>query len=156
MAGRGDRARRPFWLHQVVEYLIGLVLIAQGLQSPAPVLPTLAGGLVLVNAAITEGPLSAFRLVGRRFHRVLDVVVIAMVVVATFQPWVDVDPVSRFVLGMIAAVLCSVWFYTDFAEKAERKQRQAQAAGERAEQIGRSAGRLAGNAVTQWRRRQES
>ncbi|HEY3484209.1 MAG TPA: hypothetical protein VGK49_02440 [Ilumatobacteraceae bacterium] len=155
MVNRGDRARRPFWLHQVVEYLVGLVLIAQGLQSPAPVLPTLAGGLVLVNAAITEGPLSAFKFVGRRFHRVLDIVVIALVLVATFQPWVEVDAVSRLVLGMIAAVLASVWFYTDFAEKAERDQRRAQAASDRAEQIGRSAGRLAGNAVTQWRRRQD-
>jgi hypothetical protein len=119
------------------------------------VLPTLAGGLVLVNAAVTDGPLSAFKLVGRRFHRVLDVVVIAMVVVATFQPWVEVDPVSRIVLGMIAVVLGSVWFYTDFAERAERKERRAAAAGDRAEQIGRSAGRVAGSAVTQWRRRQE-
>ena len=147
---------RPFWLHQIVEYVIGLVLIAQGLQSPAPVLPTLAGGLVVVNAAITVGPLAAFRLVGRRVHRVLDLVVIALIALATFQPWVEVDAVSRLVMGMIGVVLASAWFYTDFAERAERRQRREQAAGDRAEHVGRSAGRLAGGMVTQWRRRQES
>ena len=25
---------RPFWIHQLVEYLIGVALVAQGLQSP--------------------------------------------------------------------------------------------------------------------------
>ena len=59
---RDDRVLRPFWLHQAAEYLIGLVLVAQGLQSPTPVVPALAGGLVLVNAACVDGPLGAFRL----------------------------------------------------------------------------------------------
>jgi hypothetical protein len=30
------RAKRPFWMHQLVEYVLGIVLIAQGLQSPTP------------------------------------------------------------------------------------------------------------------------
>ena len=60
-----ERVRRPFWLHQAAEYLIGLVLVAQGLQSPTPLVPTLAGGVVIVNAAVVEGPLGAFRLVPR-------------------------------------------------------------------------------------------
>ena len=47
-----------------------------------------------------------------------------------------------------------VWFYSDFAEKQARKERRASAAtGDRGVDLGRSAGRLAGNAVTAWRRR---
>ena len=47
-----------------------------------------------------------------------------------------------------------VWFYSDFAEKQARKERRAAVAtGDRGADLGRTAGRLAGNAVTAWRRR---
>jgi hypothetical protein len=144
---------RPFWLHQLVEYVIGIVLIAQGLQGPEPLLPALAGGLVIVNAAITAGPLSAFRIIGRRTHRVLDVVVIVLVLAAALQPWVEADIGSRIVMFGIAVVLGFVWWYTDFAERAARRDRRAAAAGQRSDDLGRNAGRLAGSAVSAWRRR---
>jgi hypothetical protein len=150
-----DRARRPFWLHQLAEYVIGLILVGQGLQGPEPLVPALTGGVVLLNAAIAIGPLAAFRLVGRRLHRMLDVVVIAIVVLAAIQPWADVDVGTRAVMVGVAVVYAFVWFYSDFAEKAERTQRRAALAGERSEQIGRSAGRVAGSAVTAWRRREK-
>ena len=79
---RDDRVLRPFWLHQAAEYLIGLVLVAQGLQSLDPVVPTLAGGLVILNAAVVDGPLGAFRLFSRRAHRIVDLVVIGVLVAA--------------------------------------------------------------------------
>ena len=149
-----DRARRPFWLHQVVEYIIGLILVAQGLQGPEPLVPAVVGGVVLLNAAVAIGPLGAFRLVGRRLHRVLDLVAIGVVVAAAVQPWVDVDVGTRAIMIAIAVVYGFVWFYSDFAEKQARQQRRAAAAtGDRGEDLGRTAGRLAGNAVTAWRRR---
>ena len=86
---------RPFWMHQLVEYIIGLILVATGLQDPEPLVPAVVGGVVLLNAAVAIGPLGAFRLVGRRLHRVVDLVVIAFVVVAAIQPWVDVDVGTR-------------------------------------------------------------
>lgn len=149
-----DRARRPFWLHQLVEYIIGLILVAQGLQGPEPLVPAVVGGVVLLNAAVAIGPLGAFRLVGRRLHRVLDLVAIGIVVAASVQPWVDVDVGTRAIMIAIAFVYGFVWFYSDFAEKQERKQRRAaMAKGDRVEDLGRTAGRFAGNAVTAWRRR---
>ena len=149
-----DRAMRPFWLHQLVEYIIGLILVATGLQGPEPVVPAVVGGVVLLNAAVTTGPLSAFRLVGRRVHRVVDLVVIAFVFFAAVQPWVDVDIGTRAIVIGVAIVYAFVWFYSDFAEKQARQQRRAAAAtGDRGADLGRSAGRLAGNAVTAWRRR---
>ena len=51
----GERALRPFWIHQLVEYIIGLALIGQGMQDPQPLVPTAAGVLVLVNAAAVRG-----------------------------------------------------------------------------------------------------
>jgi len=148
-----DRARRPFWLHQLVEYIIGLILVATGLQGPEPLVPAVVGGVVLLNAAVAIGPLGAFRLVGRRLHGVVDLVVIAFVVVAAVQPWVEVDIGTRAIMIAIAFVYGFVWFYSDFAEKQARQQRRAAATGDRGEDLGRTAGRLAGNAVTAWRRR---
>ena len=144
---------RPFWLHQLVEYLIGLILVAQGLQGPEPLVPAVAGGVVLLNAAVAIGPLGAFRLVGRRLHRVLDLFAIGVVVAAAVQPWVDVDVGTRAIMIAIAVVYGFVWFYSDFAEKQARQQRRVAATGDRGEDLGRTAGRLAGNAVTAWRRR---
>jgi hypothetical protein len=153
MADRSERARRPFWLHQAVEYLLGIVLVMQGLQMPEPLVPAAAGVLVLLNAATAIGPLSAFRLAGRRAHRIADLVVIAVIVALSVQPWLSIDAGNRGLMLVVAAVLGVVWWYTDFAEKAERAQRRAAAAGPRSEAIGRSAGRLAGGAVSGWRRR---
>ena len=148
-----DRARRPFWLHQLVEYIIGLILVATGLQGPEPLVPAVVGGVVLLNAAVAIGPLGAFRLVGRRLHGVVDLVVIAFVVVAAVQPWVEVDIGTRAIMIAIAFVYGFVWFYSDFADKQARQQRRVAATGDRGEDLGRTAGRLAGNAVTAWRRR---
>jgi hypothetical protein len=146
---------RPFWVHQAVEYVIGIVLVMQGLQGPEPLVPALAGGLIVLNAACTVGPLSAFRVFDRRTHRLIDIVVIVLLLVAAVQPWVSVDVGSRLILVAIAVVLGFVWFYTDFAERAARRDRRSQVAGNRGEDIGRRVGRLAGGAVTGWRRRQE-
>ena len=49
------------------------------------------GLLIILNAAITIGPAGAFRLVNRKVHRVLDIVVIVILTVSVFQTWVEVD-----------------------------------------------------------------
>jgi hypothetical protein len=139
-----ERVRRPFWLHQGAEYLIGLVLVAQGLQSPTPLIPSLAGALVIVNAAIVDGPLGAFRLVPRRLHRTLDVVVIATLAVAAALPWLDVDNTSRLLMLAVAALLAYVWWHSSFEPPASR------AAGppvDRSEAVGRAAGKVVGGAA---------
>ena len=73
-------ARFPFWLHQLAEYLLGTLLIVQGAhlgEGGGPV--SIGGGLVIVAlAALSDGPLGLVRWVGRGFHRVLDVVVAAL------------------------------------------------------------------------------
>ena len=135
-------------MHQLVEYVLGGVLIAQGLQSPQPVLPSIAGGLIVLNTTVVQGAtLSAFRLVGRQTHRVLDVVVIAAIVVAAVQPFVDVDPGARIVMGGIAAVLVFVWMQTTFTMKTKKTRAPITAENGRSDEVGRLAGRAVANGV---------
>lgn len=139
---------RPFWIHQFAEYLIGIALVSQGLQDTEPLLPTVAGAVVVVNAAIVTGPLGAFRVIGRRQHRWLDIGVMLAIAVGALQPWVDVTSSGRAVMLVILLPLGFLWFYTDWAERPRRKDRRAAAAGPTGEQVGKTAGRLAGTAYT--------
>ena len=147
-----DRAMRPFWIHQLAEYLIGIALVAQGFQDPEPLVPAVAGVLVMTNAAVVRGPLGAFRLVGRRVHRWLDVVVMAAVLFGALQPWLPVEITGRAVMLIILVPLGFLWFYTDWAERRQRKERRVDNAGQTGEQVGRSAGRLAANAYVAGRK----
>jgi len=150
-----EGAQRPFWMHQVVEYLIGIVLIGAAIQAPEPVVPAVMGGLVVMNAAIARGPASAFPLVSRTVHRWLDVVVMLLLVAAAFQPAFDVDSTGRLLLCGIAFVMFFIWLNSDFAEKAiskKNKQQVKQARQERlarpqSEEIGKKAGRVVGSGV---------
>ena len=149
-----ERALRPFWMHQVVEYVIGLMLISAAFQSPTPGPASAVGVLIIVNAAIAIGPAGAFRLVPRRIHRWCDVVLMGIVAAIAVQPWVESDGTSRLMIGAIAFVLFFVWFHTDFDVREDRKARRAARAKPSNEQRGRQAGRVVGdsvNAVKRWR-----
>lgn len=148
-----DRVQRPFWLHQLAEYLIGFSMVAVSVQLPTPVVPVALGGLVIVNAAIVNGPMSAFDVVSRKVHRWIDVVLIAAIAVVAVLPWFDIDVSSRSILLLIAAVLAVVWWYSSFETRPERGARRVRDASERADEIGRRAGRLVGDGVNAWRRR---
>lgn len=142
-------------MHQVVEYLIGIVLIGAAFQAPEPVVPSMMGGLVVMNAAIAKGPASAFPLISRTVHRWLDVVVILLLVAAAFQPVFDVDSTGRLLLCGIAFVMFFIWLNSDFAEKATSKEnkklvkqaRQERLARPQSEEIGKKAGRVVGGGV---------
>jgi hypothetical protein len=137
--------KRAFWIHQLAEYVLGGALIAQGLQSLTPVVPSVAGALVMLNAACAKGGLSAFRLVPKRTHRVLDLVVIGIVVFGAVQPFVSLDAAGRLTMLGVAAVLFVVWRQSDFAEKVPRSAIAAE--GGRSTEIGRLAGRAVGDGV---------
>ncbi len=134
-------------MHQIVEYMFGGVLVAQGLQSPEPLAPALAGLLVLANAATVRGAaLSAFRLTSRRTHRALDLVVIAAVVVLAVQPWIEVDDGTRVVMIGIAVVLGFVWWRSSFTERV-RASAAAPGDDDPSVRMGRAAGRLVGDGI---------
>jgi hypothetical protein len=145
-----SKGKRPFWAHQLVEYILGGALVAAGLQSPTPVVPAVVGGVIMAHAAVTRGPLGAFRVISRGLHRVLDLPIIAFEIVAAVQPWVSVDAGSRVVVGGIAAAHLFVWWQSNFAER--RKRNSIAAEGGRSTEVGRIAGRLVGNGVNAVRR----
>ncbi|MDP9464240.1 MAG: hypothetical protein M3P52_06425 [Actinomycetota bacterium] len=142
--------KRPFWMHQLVEYILGGALVAAGLQSPTPLLPSVVGGIVMLHAAITIGPLSAFRVITRGVHRAIDVVVIAVELLVGIQPWISLDSGTRIIVVCIAFVHVYVWWQTSFAERA--KTSPVSAEGGRSTEVGRIAGRLVGNGVNAVRR----
>ena len=161
-----ERVRRPFWTHQLIEYLLGIGLISVAIQMPQPAVPAVLGLVIILNAAITKGAAGAFSWAGKRLHRQLDLVVMVLLVVGAVQPWVSIDNTSRLLLGAVAFVLWFVWFHTDFTEKVPRAQRKAakdakaaQAGGSErptSEQLGRGAGRVVGGGVNSLKRWKDS
>jgi hypothetical protein len=138
-------AKRVFWLHQAAEYVLGIVLVAAATQTPKPLYPALAGGLVIVNAAIADGPLGAYRLVGRRLHRVLDWVVVAVLAVGAVMP--GPDALARMALGGMAIVLGVLAWQTQYGARpapVDPSSPPTTAAGAKAASWGRAAGRMAG------------
>lgn len=144
---------RPFWIHQVAEYLIGLALVAQGVQDAEPLVPAVAGALVVVNAAVTRGPVGAFKWVGRRSHRWVDLAILLALVAGAAQPWIDITTGGRLVLLIMLAPLGFLWFYTDWAERPARRDRRVTQAGPTSDSVGRAAGRAVGTAYGTWRNR---
>jgi len=138
-----DRAQRPFWIHQLTEYLIGFALIVFGFQDTDPTVPAVAGIVVLVNGAIVRGPFGAFKAVGRGLHRYLDLGIMAFLVGAAVQPWFPVSQLGRLVLVGVVIPFAFGWWYTDWAERSGRKQRRSGQAGAGSEEIGKTAGRYA-------------
>lgn len=135
-----SRGWRPFWLHQVGEYLLGFVLISVGVQSLEPTVPVLAGGLIVVNAALVDGPLGAFRAMKRRQHRIFDVVVMAVLLLLAVLPVFPVDNATRLIMLVIVGAMLFLWLSTNFAERPVRPTGTVRA--DRSESIGRTAGRL--------------
>src|SRR4051794_17215450 len=66
----------PFWVHQVVELLLGILLLVQGARTGEhTVLLVSLGAVLLLLALCSDGALGAWPWIGRRLHRILDLVV---------------------------------------------------------------------------------
>ena len=145
-----ERVRRPFWMHQLVEYILGFALIMTSIQQPEPRIPALMGLVILLNAAIVAGPAGAFKLVPRWLHKYLDLGVIALLLLMAVQPWWEVDPTGKLIMAMIAVVMFFIWFHSDFSAPVDRKvakARKAEAKAQRAPMDSASVGKTAGRAV---------
>jgi hypothetical protein len=146
-------------MHQLVEYILGVALVGGGLQSPEPLVPSVLGGIVILYAACTRGSLSAFRLLDRRWHRVLDPVIVGLQLVGAAQPWISVDNGTRIVIAAIAAVHLIVWLGTSYTEKSKPSKSSSPRSGpgpmadaDLSTRVGRSAGRMVGGGVKAYRR----
>ncbi|MEZ5274149.1 MAG: hypothetical protein R2694_17950 [Ilumatobacteraceae bacterium] len=146
--------KRPFWMHQAVEYLLGLALVASAMRNPTPVVPSIAGGVIVLWAALTSGALGART---SRCDKVGDPVLDGLLLVAAFQPWWSVESSARMLTAAIAVVHLFVWFQSRYDERKKKPAGSKSASsGDRATDLGRAAGRLVGNGVNAVRRTRES
>jgi hypothetical protein len=147
----------PFWIHQIVEYGIGVMLIFQAVQSPRPVIPLFAGLAVVLLAATADGPAACFHAVSRPIHRVLDYIVAAAFLVAAIVFGSSMGGAGQILLVLGALALGVLTLRSDYRPKAARRA-QTKATldamgSDRAEEIGRSAGRIAARGVQEYRKR---
>ena len=147
----------PFWIHQIVEYGIGALLAYQAIHSPRPVVPLLAGLVVVMLAATADGPAACFHLVSRPFHRVLDLVVAAGLLVTALLFGDAMGGAGQFMLVLGALALGGLTLRSDYRAKATRRAEAAArrhlTGSARAEEIGRTAGRWVGKGVQGYRKR---
>lgn len=145
--------KRGFWAHQFVEYLLGIGAIATGAQSPKPLYPCLAGALLLLNGASTEGPLAAFKLIPRRLHRFGDIAVILFMVIAAVVAHREIDSAGRVVLVGLAIVHTFVTLRTDYSKRAKKNpEDRLDLRSMDREEMGRLAGHVSGKAYKAVRR----
>lgn len=119
---------RPYWLHQVAEYVVGLILLlAVARLDGAERVPLIIGGvLVLVNAAISGPPAGCLHLVPRRVHRWTDIGVIVALVVLPIV-FADNAPATVWIAMYGAAVvLAVVRLTTDYRTPVPRKRAEPQ------------------------------
>jgi hypothetical protein len=139
-------------MHQFVEYIIGGAMLVSGVQSATPVMPVVMGAAIVIHTASTKGPFSAFRLIHRSLHRMIDPVLVGLTVVAALQPWVRVDSNAKVIMFLVAVVHLFVWWQSSFTERVKRPPAVAAGSG-RSEEFGRMAGRVAAAGVRKWRDR---
>lgn len=106
---------RGFWLHQLVEYAIAIMLIMMSAQTRQPLAPALFGIALLINVAVADGAMSAFKLLSRRVHRYIDWAIIIGCLVSTVI--FDIDATGRLALLGVALVLAVISLGTNFAKR---------------------------------------
>ena len=104
-------------MHQVAEYVIGAAFVAQGVQSPTPTVPTILGGVVMLNTACAKGPLAAFRIFAPKVHRILDWVVVAIIALAATLPMFSIESGTRLIIGAFGVALGFISWQSDYTVK---------------------------------------
>ena len=132
MAGTHDHAadhaavgRVPFWIHQLVELLLGMLLLVQGARTGehTAVLVTL-GGLLLLLALCSEGALAAWPWIGRRLHRVLDLVAAAVLALSPLALGLD-HLLPIVILEVAAAAMVWLALRTEWRTPVKRSRTRA-------------------------------
>jgi hypothetical protein len=137
--------KRPFWMHQLVEYVLAVGLVFAGAHSPKPAVPAIGGVLVALNAAVVDGPWSAFHGFPRSIHRIFDwVIAVGMLLTGILFSGLF-DSASRGLTLMMGFVLAFVAWQSDYTKKPRRSQVSTQ--GGRHVEVSRLAGRGAAHTI---------
>ena len=131
MAGEHDRSPAglvPFWAHQLAEMLLGGLLLVEGARTGEHTAVLVGmGSLLLLLALMSDGALGAWPWIGRRLHRVLDLVAAAALAVSPLV--LSLDAVLPVVILEVAA-LGMLWLAlrTNWTVRARRSARTRSAA----------------------------
>lgn len=110
---------RGFWLHQIVEYLIAAALILMSAQSDYPIVTSVFGIALLINVTITDGPLSAYKIISRLVHRIIDWLYVIALLVGSIA--LDIDQSTRTTLFGVAIALVVIALSTNYTKKVFRR-----------------------------------
>ena len=110
---------RGFWLHQIVEYLIAGALILMSAQSDSPIVTSAFGIALLINVTITDGPLSAYKIISRLVHRIIDWLYVIALLVGSIA--LDIDQSTRTTLFGVAIALVVIALSTNYTKKVFRR-----------------------------------
>ena len=108
-------AGRGFWLHQIVEYLIAAALILMSAQSDYPIVTSAFGIGLLINVTITDGPLSAYKIISRQVHRIIDWLYVVALIVGAIA--LEIDQSTRTTLFGVAIALVVIALTTNYTKR---------------------------------------
>lgn len=115
--GNGRRAL-PFWVHQALEYALGVILVEAAFHVRGTMTPIMIGiaASYIALAALSHGPLGALRVLGRGVHRVIDVVLLALVALSPLLALHHMDLVGVAMVELSALVLARLVWSTRYAD----------------------------------------
>ena len=154
----------PFWLHQLVEYLLAIVVALAAARSDLPAVVLGAALLLGALAATADAPLAARRLVSRPHHHIADWTVAAVLVVVGVALRNSLGGNGAFwmiVSGVLVAILA---LRTDYSPPISLRSRlrldgtiDARVVADRAHDASKVLGRVTGTAASHgrkaWRQR---
>ncbi|MGZ8766208.1 MAG: hypothetical protein ACXW2C_11010 [Acidimicrobiia bacterium] len=114
------RIRLPLWTHQLVEYLLAVLIVTQSVNAgKAATFMAVTGGLLFVVAATTDASMGALHWIPPQLHRALDVLVIAALIAAPILSGTT-DPIGWALCFFAAAALIWLHWHTHWSRAAGR------------------------------------
>lgn len=154
----------PFWLHQIVEYLLAIVVALAAARSDLPSVVLGAALLLGALAATADAPFAARRLVSRPHHRIADWAVGTVLVVVGVVLRKSLGGNGAFWMIAAGALVGILALRTDYSPPVSLRTRlrldgtiDAQVVADRAHDASKVLGRVTGTAASHgrkaWRQR---
>ena len=106
---------RGFWLHQIVEYLITAALILMSAQSRHPFVLAAYGIALLINVTVVDGPFSAYKIISRGVHRIIDWLFVVALFAGAFL--FDIDQSTSTTLFGVGLAIVVIALTTNYTKK---------------------------------------
>jgi hypothetical protein len=158
-----SRRQVPFGGHQLAEYALAAALVVVGVHMggrPAVVL-VVGGAVVGAFAFVTKGPLAALRVIPKRLHIYLDLVLAAAFAVSPLLYMHDLQIIAIVLSEAVAVLLVRMSLTTEIVPRPRPNRRAAQVgmmdgtgaagASDAVSTVAATAGRVVGTAVSRVR-----